>query len=423
MCECGQSHTKKHPLEYTTTTGPTFKLDGEVLDSQPSKKAASGLLVVAELRAGKAKAVLAPRGRAPRMALELAEETGNPVVVAEIVDTSGGLSGAVLRRVGMVWTAKADPLSTEGFDLWAAQLAAELAAIAVAETPGVMTGVMDLLDFDFAAAGDAQIDALQIELASRLAVPPATLARAQQIVLRERLAGVIRSVGGAMARQPGIRGTIGAGLSLPDRELGSLMSRFHSFFVRDQYGNVSTSLGRQAAGVINRGLASGLGRVELGRELQSTIRGGLEMKGYWQTVASNAVGHARSYTQGASMRAAGIENFRIVAVLDDNTTDICLYLDGKIVSVGGAMAMMDRQLTAETPEEFMDAHPLARQSGDRVYHRYSDGREVDLLRVVTPGEYGRPGSYAPSSPSGDLVDAAIGLAPYHHNCRSTFVAV
>ena len=87
------------------------------------------------------------------------------------------------------------------------------------------------------------------------------------------------------------------------------------------------------------------------------------------------------------------------------------------------MALMDRQLAAATPEDFMDAHPLARQSGDRIYHQYSDGREVDLLRVITPGSGGQPGNYAPAFPAGELVDAAVGTPPFHFSCRSTFVAV
>ncbi|NQU65790.1 MAG: 2-dehydropantoate 2-reductase, partial [SAR324 cluster bacterium] len=59
---------------------------------------------------------------------------------------------------------------------------------------------------------------------------------AQQVAIAERLAGVIESVGAGMARQPGISGTIGAGLSLPGTELGELMGRFQGFFVRDEYG-------------------------------------------------------------------------------------------------------------------------------------------------------------------------------------------
>lgn len=423
---CGRSFHKALSPSFTLSDGLVFTLaDGVVADDEmaPSRKAMGGLSVLLEARRGRAVVSLAPRLNARRKALELAERTGNPVTVAEILDAGSGILTATLRRVGYVWTAKADPLSTESFDDWEEELTEELEAIAIAAVPSMVEGVEDLFEADFAAEGAAGVEALREGLALRLSIPPETVAEAQQVVMSERLAVVVERVGGAMVREPAIQGTLGATLSLPGRELGDLMSRFNSFFIRDQFGNASRSLGQRAAEIVNRGLAEGLGRVEMARELRATVSGALEMKGYWETVSSNAIAHARSYTQGASMRAAGIEAYRIIAVLDDVTTDWCLYLNDKVVPIAGAMDLMDRQLAAATPEEFMDSHPLAMQQGDRIFHRLSDGTERDLLRVVERGEYGKPGVYIPAFPASQLLDASVGLPPYHHRCRTTFIAV
>jgi hypothetical protein len=87
------------------------------------------------------------------------------------------------------------------------------------------------------------------------------------------------------------------------------------------------------------------------------------------------------------------------------------------------MELMDRQLAASTPEEFTDAHPFARTSGDRVYQRLSNGTERELMRITERGSYGTPGSYSPAFPASQLVDASVGTPPYHARCRTTFVSV
>ena len=140
------------------------------------------------------------------------------------------------------------------------------------------------------------------------------------------------------------------------------------------------------------------------------------MRGYWQTVAANAVAQSRSYSQGASMRAAGIEAFKIIAILDFVTTDWCMYLHDKIVPVGPAMAMMDRAMAARTPQAMMDSHPLAQVQGDQVFHEFTDGSRNLLMTITERASEGSPGIYAPAFPPSQLVDNAVGLPPYHHSC-------
>jgi hypothetical protein len=350
---------------------------------------------------------------ATSQAASFAEETSWPVAIAKVDSFSN--SQIFLQRTGLVRTRKADPLSDNAFDAWVEDLAEELGGIAAAESGAILEAVTPLLDFDYYRTGSVGLDAFEQALARELGLVPPTMVRAQQVAMTDQSARIIGSVGRAMSRLPEIRGTLGATLSLPGKEIGSLMSRHHGFFVRDQYGRVSESLSRQAREIISRGMAQGLGRADIARELGTAVRGGLQMKGYWQTVSANAVAQSRAYSQGASMRAAGIEAFRIIAILDAVTTDWCMYLHDKIVPVGPAMAMMNRAMTATTPQAMMDSHPLARTQGNQVFHEFSDGTSQALMTITEPASEGVPGVYVPAFPASQLADNAVGLPPYHHN--------
>lgn len=410
--------------------GACFTLDrlaptGDVVPLRKSKNKTFDVVLVASF-GGQAKLRYIHRPSSKRdvsrAAIRMAEETTWPVVVAEVVDAGKGL----LRAVGRVLTAKADPLSVDAFDGWAGDLAGDIAdEAAIAADAAAATAIGILMGLDWETATAEEWAAAEAALAAAFASPPSAMMEAQLAALVTRTAGVVEAVGAAMARQPGVAGTAGAALNLPGRELGLGFNRFHSWWVRDQYGRISPSLAARARPIVDAGMRDGLGRAVVRGQLESAISTGYQMRGYWQVVAANAVGHARSYTQGASMRAAGVERFRYVAIIDDRTTDICLYCDGKIMNNGDAMDRMDAMLSAGSPEEVMDVHPMARQSSDgRVYYEYSDGSQRTLFNVVESGTgTGSAGVYSNIASLGEMAEAGLGFTPLHHACRTTMVAV
>lgn len=401
-------------VESESDTAPIAKHDGK-----------SSLYVLVAAFNGRARVVpiIRPHSRSEvaRKAMRLAERTGNPVLIGEPIVGSQGH----LRAIGQVWTAKADPLSVEAFDAWESELSASLLLLAEGEAASMMAASVPYFAFDFMDATDADWLRMQTGLRGVLAHPSEGMIRAQQITMRNQLPLVIRDVGRAMAKTPAIRGTLGASLNLPGRELAQGLTRFHSFWVRNQYGNVSNHLSVQAQRIVERGIRDGLGREGIAERLGNKMRGGLEMPGYWKTVSSNAIAQSRSYSTGASMRAAGIAQYRYVGVGDDRQTEVCNFVDGKIMSNGDAMGRLDRMLSAPTPEEVMDTSPMARQNEDSVYYKYTDGSRRTLFDVITPhgGSGGSPGVYANALSNEDLAAAGLGYPPLHHQCRTTVVAV
>ena len=60
---------------------------------------------------------------------------------------------------------------------------------------------------------------------------------------------------------------------------------------------------------------------------------------------------ARSFGTVEGLVHGGIERLEIVAVMDERTSDICRELNGRIIDVADAVAVRDRLLDAESPED------------------------------------------------------------------------
>jgi hypothetical protein len=67
----------------------------------------------------------------------------------------------------------------------------------------------------------------------------------------------------------------------------------------------------------------------------------------------------------SSYAEAGIRQYRIEPVLDEQTTNICRYLHGKTFSVADALRRFDRIEQLEDPEAIKQAMPWVREAQDR----------------------------------------------------------
>jgi hypothetical protein len=81
------------------------------------------------------------------------------------------------------------------------------------------------------------------------------------------------------------------------------------------------------------------------------------------------------------------------------------------------------------PEAVYWEHPFLREGGgpegDEIYSEFPDGERVVVARVDEPGiGTQQPGSYRDAlGATGMVSQAAVGMPPYHHGCRTTIVPV
>jgi len=369
-------------------------------------------------------------GDTRRMALELAELTGDPVVVGEVDSVEGVAGEPVYKAIGMVTMAKArDPLSPEAWVQEVTRLAARLGVFAEQEAAHLTAEAMEWFRFDFEDATGRQIATATGGLRGTLASPRGTMVRSQQVAITRALRAVMAQTGAGWARLPEMAPRLGSTFNLPDRRIAQSMARHHGFWVRNQYGRVSQSLARQAQPIIQQGISQGLGRDTIGKELERQIQGGLQMRWYWRIVAANHISRARSYAAGYTMRAAGITHYRIEAILDEATTETCLMLHNRLMPIDGAMARQEAIMRDPSPDGVLWNQPFMKQGvnpetgEEELFLEYPDNTRATVATVQERGAgTGSPGRYSNVMNSQQMVSSAIGFPPYHHACRTTLIA-
>jgi SPP1 gp7 family putative phage head morphogenesis protein len=217
---------------------------------------------------------------------------------------------------------------------------------------------------------------------------------------------------------------IGAEFNAVDRRVVAHVTSSQGNFVRDEYGRRVEGFGKEARRIVAAGLEEGLGRDDIAQALDDRA------PFYWETVAASFIAQGRSYAQMSSYAEAGVRQYRIEAVLDEQTTNICRYLHGKTFSVADALRRFDRIEQLEDPEAIKLAMPWVREAQDRETGRtrlYVDGGagRTDLAEITRSamGTRDDRGDFRALASDTALNEVGIGFPPYHGLCRSTTLAV
>ncbi len=180
-----------------------------------------------------------------------------------------------------------------------------------------------------------------------------------------------------------------------DTEAARWLGRDSVYWVGNAYDE---GLGAQIADVASQALAEGLTRVDAGAILRTALGARFDRpETYWQTVGSATMNRARTMGSVSGFEAADVAEYRIVALMDERTSDICRELNNKVFSIEFAVDLRDDLLAADSPDAIKAAKPWLKL-----------GEIQDLA----------------SRPNADAALAAAGqsMPPYHGLCRTTVVA-
>jgi len=219
---------------------------------------------------------------------------------------------------------------------------------------------------------------------------------------------------------------IGARFNALDRRIARHIVNAQGLFVRDEYGRRLDVFGREARRLVAAGLERGLGRDDIAGELQAAARAALVDRApfYWEVVASAFIGQGRSFAQVSSYAEAGVQRYRIEAVLDERTTHICRYLHGKVFSVADALRKFDEVERLERPEDIKRALPWVRERlyGGRLTLTSGGAAIAEVTRSAV-GLRDDVGEFRARLADERLGDAGLGFPPFHGLCRTTTLAV
>lgn len=231
-------------------------------------------------------------------------------------------------------------------------------------------------------------------------------------------------------REQGV--ALAARFNAVDRRVPQHIVRTQGNFVRNEYGRRLDAFGEEARRLVAEGLQAGLGRSDIAASLERAARGALIGRApfYWETVAASFIGQGRSFTQVSSYAEAGIRHYRIEAVLDEATTQVCRFLHGKTFAVADALQRFERLESLGRPEDVKQEMPWVRErldadTGRALLYVNRGGQETRLTEVLRSASGTRDdvGEFRSLASDSQIAEVGVGFPPYHGLCRTTTLAI
>lgn len=323
-----------------------------------------------------------------------------------------------------------DPLTPEGYLIISNMVAERLAKAAKGSEALIIKAIVDELGLDWRKVSADKIDAA-------ISAIKKSIREHYETKVIPKVAAVLKAEGPkviALTRASVVASnklTIGVKSTKRDKDAIAAVQSTHTNFIRHASGERAEKLSKDARKIVAKKLKLGLSTADIGKDLHEYFKAEIPRPdSYWRVVADAFVGRARVTAQINSFEDAGITAFEVVAVLDEVTTDICRFMDGRIFEVAQAATLLKALNELEDPEDVRYANPWVRVGKDedgakRLWVPHADGTSTTIAKVETSGvgSADNKGTYSGGKSDAELVKLGIPIPPYHGRCRTTIVAV
>jgi SPP1 gp7 family putative phage head morphogenesis protein len=354
-----------------------------------------------------------------------------PAEYETLIRSAREIADELLERYYGLPIEKALDLHTRGgFDLAVARLSAELRRETTAADADALRIALRVLDVDWRHTSAEQRRDLVARAMAASGRATALVPKRIEAVFGKKADQILAATRrDARGRQ---RLVIGADFNAVDRRIVGHVASSQALFVTDEYGRRQVEAGHRARSVVARGIEQGLGRDDIAADLQRELGQVLTGRSarYWDVVASAFTANTRSYGQMSAYAEAGIDRYRVSAVLDEATTDTCRFLDGKVLSVRAALNRFDQVEQLEDPDAIKNASPWVREGTDETTGRRqlfvtrgTDRHQLAQIERSGLGTRDDRGSFVDALAEPQLDELGIGFPPYHGHCRTNVVPV
>jgi hypothetical protein len=326
--------------------------------------------------------------------------------------------------LGIAVTKALDLSTLRGFDRAVAELGAKLRrATAPSDARAVQEAVAQL-DVDWGS----------VTAQERARVVREALARAGRALrpgvraVEAELAPAAEAVVAAARREARERRrlSIAVDFNAIDQRMIEYLRTSESLVIRDTYGRRLEKFSAVARATVADGLERGLGRRDIAEALERAAEGTLTGRSgfYWETVAGAFTGRGRSYGLLSAFAEAGLQRYRIEAVLDEHTTPTCRFLHGKEFTVRAGLEAFAR--AEAEPARLKELSPWVRErfdpdTGRRVLYVKRGEERLTLAEELRSGLGVRDdvGEFRVRTGDVDLGTAQVLFPPFHGACRSS----
>lgn len=199
-----------------------------------------------------------------------------------------------------------------------------------------------------------------------------------------------------------------------DKQVVEMMTRNSQVFVQRGIEVMSENFGAKAKSIIAQGLEEGWSRKALSSKLSEASGLTVENKQYWNVVGNNYANRSRNWANLEVFDEVGFEEYEILAVMDEATSEICRQLNGKRFSIKKQVSIMERASSADSLEEYTSKLPwLTSRKDEDGKIQIGVNRKSGFKPVASEGEF--------VSSVDKLQRMGFALPPFHGLCRTTII--
>lgn len=211
--------------------------------------------------------------------------------------------------------------------------------------------------------------------------------------------------------QEDIRAGLSTSFNLVDRRAISWLHEHEMYWTRTHFDSAWTGRIKRLSEVA---IKNGLSRHDAGLFFRNTLGTQLldETDQYWELVANAVTTRSRSFGSIEAFQKAGITEYRIDAVLDHRTSEICRYLDGEEIEVLLPDGTVNKYKLDDVSFKVADAVDVR----DRMLAAKSPEEAKEIMPWKQP-------KFVLGKDTGELATAGVMMPPFHGHCRSRLVIV
>ena len=235
---------------------------------------------------------------------------------------------------------------------------------------------------------------------------------------------------------------IDKGITKVDQQVINALNKHNNFFISGTYD--TTLIGRVNS-VTKQFVEEGLPKPILEDRIRATLTAQLPQRAdvYYKILSNDVLNRARAFAQVNSYVEARVRRYEIVAVMDERTSEICEYMDGRVFEVEVSRKIVKDITTFGIPktgaavDRFKALRPwiylddLAAKKGDNaLFYRGPKGQKIYLPESNFSGK--ARGEFKSKGAKTKKVNRQIEetaprnanppiLPPYHAHCRTTTV--
>ncbi len=220
--------------------------------------------------------------------------------------------------------------------------------------------------------------------------------------------------------------------NIVDKPVIDVLEKQNNFWLKDAPSKtIGPQINSKSVQLINQGY----GQKELKEELKNSIGGMINRSDwYWNVLSADVMNRARNFATINEFHKIGFEVYELVAVLDERTTEICRYMNGRVFTVEKARELIQETIDAGVPssdfqiDKLKNIRPWVRFSAERAKTGWNalyvkQGAQKFYLpdskfQSGGKGVWTNTGAFNDSKTNKELSKMNLVLPPFHGLCRT-----